>query len=526
MNSQLTTYITLFCTSGILNLYLFIYVFIKRQQFTNIKNVFAVYCLSITIYCFAAAFGLTASSLEEIKFWTIIQYIGMPFSAPLGLLFIMQYLGVKITKPRVILLLAIPMISFILVATNDFHHFHYKSYMVHPSLGAPFSTIEIGIWYLVHGMFTFGSMLAAFLLLIFRWKETAKMYRPQIIALLVGQLVPMVTAFIYLIGVTPAGFDPVPMVLWLTSILYLWSIRTTRLFTVMPIAKDAIFHSISNGVFVLDEQYHLIEFNEAGRRMIPQLNKSMIGQDFKIIWKSITGVSDSFNLESVGNKQEMVLEIEIAENFYQVRTSTLQDRYVKKGLLIILTEITELKRLQSQLEKQAYFDELTQVFNRRAFFQHCGKKLEHAKAAQTPLTVILFDIDYFKKVNDTYGHMIGDQILKHVAQICQTKLNEVGLFARYGGEEFVIALEGYTANEGTEIANELRHAIELESLVAADLIVSITASFGVAQLSNNKDETLTQLLNNADKALYAAKEEGRNCVLFYSEKVNSINRRT
>lgn len=96
-------------------------------------------------------------------------------------------------------------------------------------------------------------------------------------------------------------------------------------------------------------------------------------------------------------------------------------------MLIILTEITELKRLQAQLEKQAYFDELTQVYNRRAFFQQSGQKLEHAKAAQTPLTVILFDIDYFKKVNDTYGHMIGDQILKHVAQICQTKLDTIGL---------------------------------------------------------------------------------------------------
>ncbi|WP_404427359.1 diguanylate cyclase [Ureibacillus chungkukjangi] len=526
MNSQLTTYITLFCTSGILNLYLFIYVFIKRQQFTNIKHVFAVYCLSITIYCFAAAFGLTASNLEEIKFWTIIQYIGMPFSSPLGLLFIMQYLGVKITKPRVILLLAIPLISFIMVATNDFHHFHYKSYMVHPSLGAPFSAIEVGIWYLVHGMFTFGCMLVAFMLLIFRWKETAKMYRPQIIALLIGQLVPMVTAFIYLIGVTPPGFDPVPMVLWLTSILYLWSISTTRLFTVMPIAKDAIFHSISNGVFVLDEQYHLIEFNEASRRMFPQLNKSMIGQNFHVIWQNVTGISDSFYLESVDIKREMTLEIEIAENFYQVRTSTLQDREVKKGLLIILTEITELKRLQAQLEKQAYFDELTQVYNRRAFFQQCGQKLEHAKAAQTPLTVILFDIDYFKKVNDTYGHMIGDQILKHVAQICQTKLDTIGLFARYGGEEFVIALEGYTANDGAKVANELRCAIGTEPLVVEDLIVSITASFGVAQFSNAIDETLTQLLNNADKALYAAKEEGRNRVLIYSEKVNSINTQT
>ena len=526
MTSHLTTYITLFCTSGILNLYLCSYVFFKRHQYTNIKNVFALYCLSITIYCFAAAFGLTASNIQEIKFWTIIQYIGMPFSSPLGLLFIMQYLGVKVTRKRIMLLLAIPLISLIMVATNDFHHLHYKEFIVHPTLGAPFSILEIGIWYLVHGMFTFGCMLAAFLLLIVRWKETAKIYRPQVLALMLGQFVPMVTAFIYLIGLTPPGFDPVPMVLWLTTILYLWSISSTRLFTVMPIAKDAIFHSISDGVLVLDDDYHLIEFNEESKRMFPQLNKSMIGQDITAVWLVVSRGSNEFPLEAIDNKQEMKVEIELSGNIYQIRTATLQHGDTKKGLLIIFTEITELKRLQSQLERHAYFDELTQIYNRRAFFQRCEQRLAQAKVAQIPLTVILFDIDYFKKVNDTYGHLIGDQLLKHVAEICRTHLERVGIFARYGGEEFVIALEGYTANEGAKVADEIRKAIETEPLVVDGLNISITASFGVAQFTKDLDETLTQILNNADNALYGAKEEGRNCVIVYSDTANFINTQT
>ncbi|MFC7686206.1 diguanylate cyclase [Ureibacillus sp. GCM10028918] len=499
-------------------MYLCIYVFLKRHQYTNIKNFFSLYCLSITIYCFAAAFGLTASNIQEIKFWTIVQYIGMPFSSPLGLLFVMQYLGVKVTKKRLLLLLSIPFISLIMVATNDLHHFHYKEFIIHPTLGAPYSIIEIGVWYLVHGMYTFGCMLAAFLLLILRWKETAKLYRPQVIALMIGQLIPMVTAFIYLIGLTPPGFDPVPLVLWLTSILYLWAISTSRLFTVMPIAKDAIFHSISDGVLVLDEENHLIEFNEASKRMFPLLVKSLLGQDFYAVWQEVAGSSEEFCLDSVDTTQELKFEIERSENIYQVRTSTLKDGDVKKGLLIILTEITELKRLQSRLEQQAYFDELTQVYNRRAFFQHCEQKLAHAKIVQAPLTVILFDIDYFKKVNDTYGHLIGDQLLKHVANICQSELENLALFARYGGEEFVIALEGDAAKAGAAVADGIRSKIESSPLVVEELIITITASFGVAQTSGNPDETLAQVLNNADEALYEAKEEGRNRVQVYSKR--------
>jgi len=515
VTSQLTTYITLFCTSGILNLYLCFYVFFKRHQFSNIRVFFFLNCLSITIYCFAAAFGLTASTIEEIKFWTIIQYIGMPFSPPLGLLFIMQYLGMKITKQRVVLLLTIPLISLIMVATNDYHHLHYKEFIIHPTLGAPYSIIEIGIWYLVHGMFTFGSMFAGLLLLIFRWKETAKMYRHQMIALMLGQLVPIVTAFIYLIGLTPPGFDPVPMVLWLTSLLYLWSISTTRLFTVMPIAKDAIFQSISDGVIVLDEKHHLIEFNKASKRMFPKLNKNMVGRNFHELWIEVAGVVDEFQLASVEAEQEMKFEIESSNDIYQVRTTILKHGNLKKGFLIILTEITELKRLQLKLENQAYVDELTKVYNRRAFFQKCEQKITQNSEAQDSLTVILFDIDFFKKVNDTYGHLIGDQLLKHVASVCQSTLEDNMLLARYGGEEFVVALERGTLEDGEIVANRIRKTISSQPLQVDDFTISITASFGVAQASAF-GETLTQLLNNADKALYKAKEEGRNCVHVFS----------
>ncbi len=105
MNSELTAYITLACTSGVLNLYLCLYVFIKRYNFTRIAHIFICYTLFITVYCFASAFGLMSITLEDIKFWTIIQYVGMPFSTPLGLMFIMQYLGFEITKKRCIALL-------------------------------------------------------------------------------------------------------------------------------------------------------------------------------------------------------------------------------------------------------------------------------------------------------------------------------------------------------------------------------------------------------------------------------------
>jgi diguanylate cyclase (GGDEF)-like protein len=125
------------------------------------------------------------------------------------------------------------------------------------------------------------------------------------------------------------------------------------------------------------------------------------------------------------------------------------------------------------------------------------------------------DIDYFKKVNDTFGHHIGDQLLIHVVDVCRAQLKEGMLFARYGGEEFVLALKGYTLSEGVAFANQLRKAIEGETLITTEGVISVTFSSGVAEAANETNETLYQLLNKADKTLYAAKREGRNQVQVY-----------
>lgn len=518
VNSELTAYITLVCVSGVLNLYLCLSVFLKRHNYTNIAHFFILQTVCITIYCFASAFGLMSTTLEEIKFWTIIQYAGMPFSPPLGLLFVMQYLGIKITKKRCICLLMIPFISLIMVATNDLHQLHYRVFEIDPALGAPYIHLEIGIWYMIHGIFTFSSMFIAFLLVLSHWKETAKVYRPQLISLAFGQLVPMLTAFIYLIGLTPPGFDPVPMILWLSSLLYLWSISSSRLFTIMPIAKNSIFNSINDGVIVLDEFYRLIEFNQGCKNMFPQLNKSMFGMEFAKAWLELSGDSFPFPLKPAVHNQELqIAAADHSERTYQVRISSLQHANNGNGLLIIFTDITELKRLQLKLEHQAYYDELTQIYNRRAFFQQCNQDFAEAKKASSAFTVILMDIDYFKRVNDTYGHHIGDQVLQHVAKACQTQLNGEEFFARYGGEEFVLALKGYTLSEGESLASQMCSYLETHPLVTAEEVISVTLSFGVAGATNENEETLYQLLNKADEALYLAKDEGRNRVHVYTD---------
>ena len=520
LHSHLTAFISLISTSGVLNLFLCVYIFRKRHTYNNIAKFFVLYTTFIAIYCFGAAFGLLSTNLAQMKFWTIIQYVGMPFSSSLGLLFVMSYLGNRVTLKKCMALLAIPFISLVMVATNDLHHFHYRVFEVDPILGMPFIQIEIGVWYIVHGVFTFGSMLAAFLFVLSSWKETAKSYRPQLVALLLGQFIPIMTAFLYLIGATTPGVDPVPMVLWVSSLLYLWSINSSRMFSVMPIAKSSIFNSIGDGVIVLDERYQVIEFNEAAKLMFPSLNKTIFGVNFDTVWMTVSGKAFPFKLDTQVLHEELALNTENENRTLQLRTSYLEEGSNRKGLLLIFTDFTELKRLQVQLQFQAFHDELTQIYNRRAFIQMSELALTEAKSIPSPYTLMLIDIDFFKRINDTYGHDIGDEVLKHIVRVCKIELGEEILFARYGGEEFVLSMKG-TVQHGRAIAEQLRQHIAAKPLIVQQDSITITISCGVAEWFE-EDETLYQLLKKADEALYVAKRNGRNQVQVYNPLKTSM----
>ncbi|WP_254178156.1 MULTISPECIES: diguanylate cyclase [unclassified Planococcus (in: firmicutes)] len=511
-------YLTLICTSTVFILFLLIYVFRKRHNYSEIAHYFLLYTAAIGIYCFASGMALMANTLGQMKFWTIIQYVGMPFSAPLGLLFIMRYLGINVTRTGFWSLMIVPSITLFMVITNDWHGLHYRVFEADPAMGMPFIYQEIGTWYAVHGLYIFSCMFVAFGLLLSKWKETARAYLPQLVALLFGQLLPMLTAFLYLIGVTPSGLDPVPMVLWLSSVLYFWAISSSTLFAIMPVAKDIIFNNIKDGVIVLDKSHRLIEFNRAAKNSFPLLDKSMYGMEFQSIWLRLAGERFPVELASTG-LQEIQAVIGHSERIYQISASTMKHGGSSEGLLLIFTDVTELKKLQEQLERQAFYDELTQVYNRRAFLRQCEENFAEAIESSAPFSVILMDIDHFKAINDTYGHDIGDQVLVHIAQICRNKLQEGQIFARYGGEEFVLALKGHTVEKAEQVGNELRNYLQLHPLVTGERRISATVSMGVAQSTNG---SLQQLLKKADIALYAAKQNGRDQVSVYKKIMGSI----
>ncbi len=172
----------------------------------------------------------------------------------------------------------------------------------------------------------------------------------------------------------------------------------------------------------------------------------------------------------------------------------------------VKTHIT-LKNQRDQLKYEAFHDKLTGLYNRYQLDTEGYRKFTRAKRKGADFSIVMIDIDFFKDVNDNYGHIIGDEVLKSVAKVLNTNRRFEDFVVRYGGEEFLILLEECDLKNAEVKANKLR--VTIEDLHPAG--VSVTASFGIASLSE-KHISLDNLLKDADEALYKAKDNGRNRV--------------
>jgi diguanylate cyclase (GGDEF)-like protein len=170
------------------------------------------------------------------------------------------------------------------------------------------------------------------------------------------------------------------------------------------------------------------------------------------------------------------------------------------------------------LGSAVHTDPLTQIYNKGFLMEALDAEFKRARGLQSDLSLIFFDIDHFKKVNDTYGHDAGDFVLKEVCQVVRTSnvLGAKDVFARYGGEEFVLLLSNTKGENAAKKAEDLRQALQMHVFKYEQKRIPVTSSFGVAELQAT---TLTgqSLLKAADKALYRAKQEGRNRVVISTD---------
>ncbi|MBE0556777.1 MAG: GGDEF domain-containing protein [Proteobacteria bacterium] len=180
-------------------------------------------------------------------------------------------------------------------------------------------------------------------------------------------------------------------------------------------------------------------------------------------------------------------------------------------------------RLYNRVEQLAITDELTGLFNRRGFLQLGEREFERAVRFNRPLAALMFDLDHFKRVNDTYGHPAGDQVLRALTGCFRQNTRGIDVVGRYGGEEFILLLPETPLPEAVQIAERLRESIAALSVpvcpsnsAASTQDVHITVSIGIAVVAPHIRK-LSVLIELSDQAMYRAKASGRNCIMVWKE---------
>jgi two-component system cell cycle response regulator len=204
-----------------------------------------------------------------------------------------------------------------------------------------------------------------------------------------------------------------------------------------------------------------------------------------------------------------------------LRLKALQDALIEKNRELDRAN-KELARKREELLALSRTDALTGLSNRRYFEERIQEEFARARRYRAPLSLVMLDIDYFKRVNDTYGHPFGDEVLRAVAQVTRARLREVDMLARYGGEELIALLPETSPADALRACERVREAIEglqleYQAPDGTKKEVRCTASLGLASIPSPSIQTPDELMRAADECLYAAKGAGRNRVRQHEE---------
>lgn len=253
------------------------------------------------------------------------------------------------------------------------------------------------------------------------------------------------------------------------------------------------------------------DLNAAGANNSQDMDKA-VQEEMDVIHESIQTMNDIEPLKESVKKNVDAISDHL-QSFQEAETSRLKEseEHIKMLTEKIAKMEVDSEHLRSHLEEtkqQAFTDVLTSLPNRHAYEVRLAEELARCRRYNTDLCMVVWDVDKFKVINDSYGHAAGDRVLKVIADTLSGCIRETDFLARFGGEEFVLLLPGTDLDATKLVAEKLRETVSETPFHFRDTDVSVTVSGGIAQL--HKDETTSSLFERADKALYSAKEKGRN----------------
>lgn len=271
-----------------------------------------------------------------------------------------------------------------------------------------------------------------------------------------------------------------------------------------------ILEAMEDCIYIVSPSYEIQYVNPAFSKVFPNHK----GRKCYELLKDSTTICSDCNIHKVCSGKTMRREWYLPKNkkTYDVIETPLKNEDESISMLTIFRDITDRKLMEEKMRFMATTDELTGFYNRRYFIESANKELKRTERYDRHFSLLMLDIDHFKKINDSYGHAAGDLALRHLASIINKNLREVDITGRLGGEEFCILLPDTKLDNAVLLAERLKKNIESAPLKSYDKAITLTVSIGVTAYSSDTNN-IDELLKRADEGLYEAKALGRNCVV-------------
>ena len=501
--------------SAILCLCMISLIFIGRFTLLHCESKKRIPFVVLLIVIFLTVLGylleITAKTADGGFIAIKVLYIGLLFLPPVFLVFLTGYLEIKISRIITSILFIIPAIILYLVWTTDTHGLIYTSFGYHTNMPVnSIYTTKGELYYLVQ-LYPMGCGVISFVMLIYRFFTLGKKYHVNILLLLAGLLLPFIANVLIILNLNVYDINYTPISLTLVSLLLYINIIKHNLFDIIPHATEAALQSIKEAFILIDNDKKFLHANEAAIALLPALKN--LKKERKIEQLDDWPIK---LLHDENNRITSPVQFSISENnFYSANISELiGGKHALLGYIILIQDITESVMLTKKLEAIAYTDELTGIMNRRHFMSQATIQSERIKRTKGSAFIVMFDVDRFKKVNDTYGHSLGDKVLKCIAERLKGVIRIYDLFGRYGGEEFIMFISDITEDDVKKHTERLRVSLCGTPMVFDEVELTISASFGVASVMSAND--LEGAIKNADEALYQAKDAGRNKVIMHT----------
>ncbi|MBF7728566.1 histidine kinase N-terminal 7TM domain-containing diguanylate cyclase [Pseudomonas sp. N040] len=510
----------------------------KQRAFPG-RAGFALLHLAALWWLLTAAAEMSAQAADCKMFWAAMAWPGIVATPTFWALFLWQYVNSQSAtlRPRNLLLLCLmPLLAWLLALSNPWHGLFYLpgSAPISAEWGAPVH-YEHGPLFFAVSVYVYLSMLFSVGTVLNAAYLSRGRHRRHYLAFAAVTLVPFIAHIAYVhYNWTVFGFDPTPLSFVFVLIAFVVLIFGGRVFDLLPVARHLLLEALSDPVLVINQRQEVIEANPAALQLAA-LAKDWQGcrlADWPVYGMPLAGVL----LRAAADKLPPLLELTHPQRFFEVHRRQIE-RPARKGKFVLgemlyLRDVTQphlsemrlaealalsderlkiISALNDKLRDQVLHDPLTGLFNRRYLAEFFTREQARARREHAGLVLVLIDLDHFKGVNDTYGHLVGDEMLKAVSRFFETKLRSTDAVFRFGGEEFLLLLTGVTAHEAFALVEGLREHFALTPMLTTAGDLNIQFSAGLASWPMHGD-TLDDLIRAADSALYQAKREGRNRV--------------